>query len=91
VLNVIDDINPPLAPVMLSVVFSPDGSSLTVLFDSPTDKGKMSTIFVCSRLFSFRNSGSSRCQWTDNASIRIYLSSGDQSVAVGDSISVLPG
>ena len=65
----------PPTPVLLSVRFSSDGSSLEVSFDSPTNQASMSTsAFPCSSLFAFSGVDSgTRCQWTSSTTVTIGL------------------
>ena len=78
---------PPL-PNLLSAVLSNDGTSVTVRFDSPTDKAGLGGNFLCSQLLSF--SGllhTTRCRWASDSSITIFTN-GIVSVSVGLEVSV---
>ena len=79
----------PAAPALSSAVFSSDGSSFTISFDSNTDRGGTPTFFTCSRLFTFSCSNITRCQWIDNQNIIAYSNGGGGCVAPGDYLSIV--
>lgn len=57
------------SPSMVSAVFSADGSTVTVAFDSPTDRGsQLPGFFRCDRILSFVSADQpSGCYWQDDA------------------------
>jgi sugar lactone lactonase YvrE len=60
------------APLMVSCQFSDSGHSITVRFDSPTDKVPSSSVsWVCDQLFIFDGAILSACLWLDSKSVRI--------------------
>jgi hypothetical protein len=79
----------PPPPRLSSAVFSDDGSSVTVRFDSSTDYASLGNIFSCNRLFRFDDAGKCRCQWLDASGVVIYVT-GTNAVDVNDEISLLP-
>ncbi len=86
-LNVISEDAEPPAPTLLSSTFSDDGSYVTVLFDSSTNKGKYTNSFICTSLLNFNGASAAKCTWTDSTKVTI---SGITALAVGDTIQVLP-
>jgi hypothetical protein len=65
----------PSLPVLISAVFSSDGSSVLVLFDSPTDRGGYWNVFDCKVILrSVSVTSSSRCVWLDDISFVMYPS-----------------
>eukprot|EP01032_Pedospumella_encystans_P017318 gene17318-19739_t len=72
------------APLLLSAVFSFDGTSVAVTFDTPTNRGGYGTVFPCAVLLVFPGASTARCQWTDNARIAIFPLYTSQSTAVLD-------
>jgi hypothetical protein len=78
----------PPTPFLSSVMFSNDGSYLIALFNSPTDKGQLSSTFSCFYLFYFKGSSNSKCKWIDSVTVRVY-SSGSL-INIGSEFSLLP-
>jgi hypothetical protein len=81
---------PPLVPVLVSVQFSNDGTSLNLAFDSDTDKGGISaSAFVCADLFHFPGVNntvvSATCSWASASLVTINLG-GSAIVDVGDAV-----
>ena len=66
-----DSVQP--APSFVQAVFSDDGSSFTILFDSPTNRGATATSFNCAQLFEFACAIQSQCQWQDNRQVISYV------------------
>jgi hypothetical protein len=90
VLSVLQVDSPPAVPVMTSAVFARDGSSITVQFDSPTDKAGFTNNFNCKKVFDMvRFAADTRCLWNDASTVSIYTR-GDDGVIVGDSVKLLP-
>jgi hypothetical protein len=64
----------PSPPLLKSAVFSGDGSSVLVEFDSPTNQGGVLNSFVCESLLKSRSVTSTvRCVWLDEMSFVMYL------------------
>jgi hypothetical protein len=65
----------PSPPVLVSAEFSSDGSSVLVLFDSPTDRGGYWNVFDCRGVLrTVSVTSSSRCVWLDDSSFVMYPS-----------------
>jgi len=76
----------PSPPIMKSAIFSSDGTSILVKFDSPTNRGGYVNVFGCGLLLSSLSnininnnnnnnnkiSSSTRCVWLDDESFLIY-------------------
>ena len=61
-------------PAIVSAIFSSDGSYISVLFDSSTDRGgtvSLSNIY-CSSLLSFRGAEFVKCHWKADNEVLIY-------------------
>jgi hypothetical protein len=58
-------------PKLLSAQFSSAGDSVTVTFDSASDRAG-TTVFTCSILLQFTQSAQSKCRWADSATVVIY-------------------
>ena len=81
----------PPTPQLLTVVFSPQGTSLLVTFDSDTNLGGIKdSSFDCSKLFAFVRANSAVCQWNDLLSVTATLGSSG-SIQPGDSFQLLGG
>jgi hypothetical protein len=82
----------PAVPTPLSAVFSADGASVTVTFDSATDKGGYQNVFPCSRLLVFAGSTAASCQWSDASHIVVYprysAAASAQVLTVGGNVTV---
>jgi hypothetical protein len=71
VTSIYADVTP---PSLSTAVFSDDGTSVLVTFDSPTDvDGSYTTLWVCSDVFDFSGSNSSYCSWISTTVVRIDL------------------
>ena len=66
-----DSIQP--APSLSQAVFSDDGSSFTMLFDSATNRGSTTTSFNCAQLFEFACAKQSQCQWQDDRHVISFV------------------
>ena len=82
--------SPQPAPVLTAVTFSKDGSSMNIQFNSPSDRGGTSNLFVCSQLFQFSCAAKSQCQWTDSATIRAYVFGASNCAAPGNNFAIQP-
>ena len=71
--QVIGNDQPPPPPSISSVTFSNDGSYLIAMFDSPTNRGNMTTTFVCGNLFMFACASTSLCQWINDTTTYAYI------------------
>ena len=80
------NVEPP-TPKATSVVFSADGSTMTLLFDSNTDEAGRKGVFKCNLLLTFEGSESSTCQWTSASALLIRLG-GSSRVGVGGAVAV---
>jgi hypothetical protein len=82
----------PAVPTPLTAVFSADGASVTVTFDSATDKGGYQNVFPCSRLLVFAGSTAASCQWSDASHIVVYprysAAASAQVLTVGGNVTV---
>ena len=62
------------APVPVSAIFSDDGYSVQILFDSDTNTANFqSTIFYCSQLLSFKAISNVQCQWSTPSVLAVLL------------------
>ncbi len=84
-LNVISTTAEPPAPKLVSSTFSDDGSYVTVVFDSSTNKGGYSNSFTCTTLFTFNGDSSAKCTWVDSSKVTI-TPTGSTVLSVGDSV-----
>eukprot|EP00597_Dinobryon_sp_UTEXLB2267_P012543 CAMPEP_0170122720 /NCGR_PEP_ID=MMETSP0020_2-20130122/16918_1 /TAXON_ID=98059 /ORGANISM="Dinobryon sp., Strain UTEXLB2267" /LENGTH=2177 /DNA_ID=CAMNT_0010353853 /DNA_START=1571 /DNA_END=8104 /DNA_ORIENTATION=+ len=66
----------PPPPIITGVIFSDDGSYLSINFDSPTNKGGVQNMFQCSDLFNFKCSNISQCQWIDSSTVYAFIYGG---------------
>lgn len=79
----------PKAPSLVSVRFSSSGSYLSVLFNSATDSGLISSSsFPCSIIFSFPGVGQALCNW-DSASAVVVKTGSGAVVVPGDTFILL--
>jgi len=81
------NVEPPI-PLLTSAMFTPDGLSIIVKFDSPTDMAGLSSLFPCSHVFSFVGDEYAICQWT-SASAALVSLRGVPRVGAGDRIVVV--
>ena len=78
----------PPTPSILSATFLNDGSKISIVFDSSTNKGALPSYFSCSILMAFPGDSLSTCQWTDSATINVVPFVSDiVGIKVGDTIS----
>ena len=59
---------PPLVRLQ-TAIFTDDGSSITISFDSNTNRGNVQGSFPCGVLFIFPCSAASQCRWLDSKSV----------------------
>ena len=59
----------PATPQLASATFASDGQALLISFDTPTNRGGMSTLFECDKLFEFRCAATAQCRWQDNSAV----------------------
>ena len=85
--NVLAAGSEPPTPLILTAMFLNDGSKISVIFDSMTNKGQLGTVFSCSILMAFPGDSMSSCQWVDSATINIipYISAA-ANIKIGDTI-----
>jgi len=62
----------PTKPIVSSIIFSNDGSSIFVHFDSNTNQGNFTNIFKCDKLLNFASIETSTCQWINLYTIQIF-------------------
>ena len=81
------------SPSMVSAVYSADGSTVTVAFDSPTDRGSQllpgHSFFRCDRILSFVSADQpSGCYWQDDAHLVVVphsiVDDSSQSISIMD-------
>ena len=95
-----DSFDPPF-PTLQSARFGNSGSTISVLFDSPTDQAahysstlrtRIPALFNCDIIFLFKSSSSSTCTWNNDSSLVISFdsSSSAEFLNIGDSISFRP-
>ena len=77
-----------LAPSLVQAVFSDDGSFFTILFDSATNKGTITTLFNCAQLFEFSCARRSQCQWQDSQHVVSYVYGSSSCASPGDVIQI---
>jgi hypothetical protein len=81
-------------PQISKCLFSDDGSSLYIHFDSPTDQGNLRRSHACEELFEFRGVANALCVWINHSSVVVYpTGNGLQEMSsplieVGDTISL---
>jgi hypothetical protein len=80
----------PLAPQLSTASLSNDGLTLTVHFDSRTDRGitvvpDYATLFSCDSVLKFTGSANASCLWASDSELIVYSASG---VMVGDNITL---
>ena len=71
--EVIGNDQPPPPPSISSITFSNDGAYLIVTFNSPTNRGNMTTTFECGNLFNFACASTSLCQWINDTTAFAYI------------------
>eukprot|EP01038_Epipyxis_sp_PR26KG_P005469 gene5469-7572_t len=72
-ISVISSETEPPTPVLSSAQFSSDGSFITIEFDADTNRGGVSTNFICNKLFDFTCASTSSCSWTDPSTVNAYI------------------
>lgn len=79
----------PPTPALQTVVFSPDGTYIEVIFNSTTNQGGYLNSFSCPNLLSFYGSYVASCAWVAPTIIAVY--SNGYALTVGQRVSVLGG
>jgi hypothetical protein len=83
------------APIITNAVFSNDGGSIVVSFDSKTDKGGYVNSFPCFQLLNFSSSFDMenwKCFWQDDMTMNIYpVGKGGLLPELGDAVFVISG
>jgi hypothetical protein len=86
----------PHTPLLSYAQLSNDGSSVTVVFDSATDKGASNSTaissvswFQCSLLLSFTGATAASCQWSSDATSVTVIPNSKYPLGVGYSIAVI--
>eukprot|EP01032_Pedospumella_encystans_P015151 gene15151-17352_t len=72
-IEVLSAITEPPVPVLSSATFASDGSYVSIVFSADTNRGNTATSFACSALFDFACAATSKCQWTDAATVRATI------------------
>jgi len=96
--SILPDLYDPPFPTLQSARFGNSGSTISVLFDSPTDqaahysstlKTKIPSLFKCDLVFLFKSSSFSTCTWNNDSSLVVSFdsSSSVEFLNIGDSIS----
>ena len=68
-------------PKITDAKFSNSGSALLILFDSPTNFGRITSVYwKCSSLFQFYNDINSNCTWISSSLVQANLGPYDKSV-----------
>jgi hypothetical protein len=68
-------------PKITNATFSNSGSALLILFDSPTNFGRITSVYwKCSSLFQFYNDVNSNCTWISSSLVQANLGPYDKSV-----------
>ena len=86
ILTVLETNAEPPSPLLSSAIFSRDGVTITIRFNSPTNMATLSNIFTCSILFTFSFAANCRCQWLDSSGVVIYVRG--NAINVGNEIKV---
>ena len=82
---------PPAPPRVIAALFTNDGTSVILHFDSPTDMGGLGGTFLCHQLLSFAGLlSSTRCQWSSDKTVSIFPT-GIMTVSVGLEVTILSG
>ena len=91
--EIINAMQEPPAPLLMSAQLSGDGSFLTLTFNSGTNQagGKGSSSFNCSSVLAFTGSAASDCQWSSDARSLVLFPGPGVIIDVGDSVTLLSG
>ena len=90
-LKVVSELTPLPAPLFHKAMFSSDGSYATLIFDRDSNRGGVTSSFICSALFQFPCAQSSRCLWIDSKTVNIYVHNKDYCAAPGSQLSLTNG
>lgn len=85
-ITVLSSTEEPITPLLTSAIFANDGSSVTISFNSPTNRGMFVNFFACSSLFSSAVLSAARCQWVSDTSINVIAT--ESSISIGEPISL---
>ena len=78
----------PVHPQVVSAIFEPDGTSIVIRFDSPTNMAGLANSFPCNEVLSFPGIlASTRCLWNSESSLTIFPT-GISAIVVNSTISV---
>lgn len=70
--KIIDPAMPVIGPAVSRSIFSPDGASVSIVFDRPTDRLNLtSPKFPCELLLNFQENALCYCVWTSDSAIKI--------------------
>jgi hypothetical protein len=78
-----------VVPKFISAEFTNEGSSIIFKFDVTTNQGKLSNSFSCSKLFDFKCTSLSVCQWIDSKTISGSVNSAEGCVVPGDLVTLV--
>ena len=95
-IEILSTTRPPLPPVLSSAIFADSGTSVSVVFDSPTDQAVNAKLSLpywrCSSIFSFRAASASTCLWLSSSNVQITfaIDASVDYVGIGDTITLMP-
>lgn len=95
VVQMLSTFEPPPAPALKAACFSNAGSSLLVMFDSPTNlAGGAYNSWLCGNMFAFIGSNHTDCAWLNSTHVEgIFRSSAGNNASlptIGDTFTLLP-
>ena len=76
------------APSLVEAIFSDDGSSFTLSFDSATNKGDTTNLFNCAKLFEFACAKQSQCQWLDSRHVNSFVFGSSSCASPGSTLRI---
>ena len=82
----VDSVQP--APSLVEAIFSDDGSSFTLSFDSATNKGDTTNLFNCAKLFEFACAKQSQCQWLDSRHVNSFVFGSSSCASPGSTLRI---
>jgi hypothetical protein len=78
-----------VVPNFISAIFTNDGSSIIFKFDMTTSQGKLFNTFSCNKLFDFKCSSQSVCQWMDSKTISGLVNGAEGCAVPGDLVTLM--
>jgi hypothetical protein len=85
-LRVLSTQSPLPAPQLTAATFANDGSYVSIMFDSNTDRAKLPVQFVCAALLSFPCAAAASCAWTSSRQIEAYIPAKDGCATLGSGL-----